>query len=474
MINPENILSMFNFDIHIFSWVLLGVQIIIAATVLIFVLKPLRVIRRLPINYSGTSDLQPSATAATLDTEEEPVDEESDRVNEESVIEGEEASVETGEENISTEEEASVETEEESLSEEGAQEKRQPSYVPKVSVVVYSTVNEDTLTDFLRSVCRQDYPDFEVIVVCDASFETSGILSEKYEELFKKVYVTFIPPGSHNLSRRKLALTLGIKAAKGEIVLCTVANALIPSDKWIMEMAQPFFDNPSLELSLGYSHPDYQEISGPGKYYKQFFQTLTDARWIGYALMGKPYRGDGFNMAILRSTFFRVKGFSKTMHLHSGEDDLFVNDIADAYNTAVVVSPDSILTTRSWEAAKRIFNLRRSQYDFTARWLPLGPFVRAGLASLSQWLVLLAGLGGALWSLPNLIPAIAVFIIWIAFLVVETSIYRKAAEKLEASALSWQVALFWLIKPINNLYFRASHRSSRFKNFTWQRHKTVK
>lgn len=451
---------MFNLDINILSWVLLGVQIVVIALVLLFVLKPLRIIRRLPIDYFVSTGLMETGNDP-LPVEEEAGEETEDSGEEEA---GEDEPTEESEENPAAE---IVEAEEPTMEIE-------ERYFPKVSVVVYSTVNEEMLTEFLKTLCRQDYPDFEVIVVCDASLEVSGILSEKYEELFKNVYVTFIPPGSHNLSRRKLALTIGIKAAKGEIVLTTVANAIIPSDNWISSMAAPFISDSLTEIALGYSRPDYSEIEGPGKVYKEFFELLTDARWIGYALMGKPYRGDGFNLAFLRETFFRCKGYSKTMHLHSGEDDLFVNDIADATNTAVCVSPESILTTRWGGGAKRIFNLRRSQYDFTARWLPLGPFVRAGFASLSQWLVLLAGVAAALLSLPNLIPALAATLLWLAFIIWETSIYRKAAEKLEASALSWQLPLFWLIKPINNLYFRASHRSSRFKNFTWQRHKTVK
>lgn len=466
---------MFSIDIDILTWILFGVQAATVVLVLLFVMRPLRALRRLPIQYREMAEEIPTEEES-LETEALEEISSEDTAAEESFAE-ESSSEDMPAEEITAEETTADETPTEEISAEEApveETSEEATVMPKVSVVVYSTVNEDTLTEFLTSVCEQDYPDFEVIVVCDASFETSGILSEKYEELFKRVYVTFIPPGSHNLSRRKLALTLGIKAAKSDIVLTTVANALIPSRKWISGMVEPFLDNPSLELSLGYSHPDYQEISGPGKYYKEFFQTLTDARWIGYALMEKPYRGDGFNLAMLRSTFFRVKGYSKTMHLHSGEDDLFVNDIADAYNTAVVVSPDTILTTRSWGAAKRIFNLRRSQYDFTARWLPLGPFVRAGLASLAQWMVLLTGLGAALWALPNLVPAIAVIIVWLTFMILETSVYRKAAEKLEATRLSWQVPLFWLIKPINNFWFRTAHRSSRFKNFTWQRHKIVK
>ncbi|MBD5288758.1 MAG: glycosyltransferase [Bacteroides sp.] len=423
---------MFSIQIPIISWILVGVQIITVFILLFIVLRPLRLIRRLPVEYNVDSDIP----AATMPDEETNETDETNETNETDV----------------------------------AEEERTPT-IPKVSVVVYSTVDEELLTAFLKSACTQDYPDFEIIVVCDASLEASGILSEKYEELSNRVYVTFIPPGSHNLSRRKLALTIGIKAAKGDVVLTTVANAIIPSDNWISTMVRPFIENPAIELSLGYSKPDYQEITGPGRYYKEFFQLLTDARWIGYALMNKPYRGDGFNLAFLRETFFRCKGYAKTMHLHSGEDDLFVNDIADGTNTAVAISPEAILTTRWGEGSKRIFNLRRSQYDFTARWLPLGPFVRAGLASTSQWVILLAGVGAALFALPNLIPAIAAAVIWLVFIITESAIYRKAADKLDATVLSWQIPLFWLIKPINNLYFRAVRRSSRFKNFTWQRHK---
>lgn len=425
---------MFSINIPLISWILFSVEFLIALLLILLVLKPLRMLRRLPTSYTSTLDESLS-----------------------------------GEDN-SEEDDHMVYSEAELYSQN---ELPNPHIrrIPKVSVVVYSTVDEDVLTEFLKSVCTQDYPDFEVIVVCDASFETSGILSEKYAELFKNVYVTFIPPGSHNLSRRKLALTLGIKAATGEVVITTVANVIIPSASWISEMAAPFALDPEIELTLGYSHPDYQKIGAPGKYYKEFFALLTDARWIGYAMMGKPFRGDGLNLAMRRSTFFRCKGYSKTMHLHTGDDDLFVNDIADSRNTTVSISPSSILVSEWGEGSKRIFNLRRSQYDFTSRWLPMGPFVRAGLASLSQWLVLGCGLGAALFALPNIIPAIAAGVIWIAFMIAETSIYRKAANKLEATPLSWQVPIFWLIKPLNNLYFRTVHRSSRFKNFTWQRHK---
>lgn len=450
---------MFNFDIPLLSYIFIGLQILLVLFLFLYLLRPLKKTGRLskpvipglaisetlvePVASMNNPDISDSADISDISDSSDISD----------------ASDISGISDFSNPSDISDSSD---------------KTVPKVSVVVYSTVNEEVLTEFLKSVCSQDYPDFEVIVVCDASFETSGILSEKYSELFKNVYVTFIPPGSHNLSRRKLALTLGIKAASGEIIVTTVANALIPSDKWLSILTTPFFGHPEREISLGYSHPDYSEISGPDRSYKEFFSLLTDSRWIGYALMDKTYRGDGFNMAFRRELFFRCKGYSKTMHLHTGEDDLFVHENADATNTAVAIAPEAILTTIWGPTASRVISLRRSQYDFTARWLPLAPFVRAGASSLSQWLIPGLGALAAVLSLPNLIPAIAAAIIWIAFMIAEASLYRKAADKLGATPLSWQVPLFWLVKPLNNFVFRSAHRSSRFKNFTWQRHKLSK
>lgn len=184
-----------------------------------------------------------------------------------------------------------------------------PLHTPKVSVIVYSQVSEEELMDYLHDLCGQDYPDFEVIVVCESTAESNEMLLESCTRMFSNVYVTFIPPGSHNLSRRKLAQTLGIKAAKGEIIVTTVANAVIPSSGWLSSLVSPFrgenADN--TDISLGYSHFDYSEMHGWGKWYREFNSVMSDSLWIGYALKGMPYRGDGNNLAFRRKLFFDHK-----------------------------------------------------------------------------------------------------------------------------------------------------------------------
>lgn len=61
------------------------------------------------------------------------------------------------------------------------------------------------------------------------------------------------------------------------------------------------------------------------------------------ALAGKPYMGIGRNLAYRKRIYENHKGFSDQLVLQRGEDDLFINSVANSYNTQVAVHPDSIV-----------------------------------------------------------------------------------------------------------------------------------
>lgn len=340
----------------------------------------------------------------------------------------------------------------------------------KVSVIVYIENRDAPLDEFIETLLQQDYPDFEIIGVNDANAEATAPLVERFEGN-DRVYITFVPQGSHNLSRRKLALTLGMKAAKGDVVVTTSTNAVIPSGSWLSEMMRPFNTNPDTELVLGVTAMDFQEMRGIKKWYRQFDNVMTTCQWVGYALAGKPYRGDGHNLAFLRRVFFEHKGYAKTINLHNGDDDLFVHEIARPGNSAVVLSPQTLLTTEWGDSSRRIYVDKKERYDFDAKWLPTAPFFRAGVLSVLQWVVLAACVCGAWFSFPNLAVAGGAFVLLLLFWWMEIALYRKVAAQLGAIRLWWALPLFMLWHPIGNFIFRLRHRSRRFKNFTWVRRK---
>lgn len=358
-----------------------------------------------------------------------------------------------------------------------------PAKTCKASVIVYGISSEERILEYLEMANRQDYPDYEVILVMDSTVDNRALLAEKCAHIYPRTYITFIPPGSHNLSRRKLAYTLGIKASKGDVVITTCSAASIPSEQWLAEMMRPFNQKNEIEMVLGYSHIDFTQMRSIWRWYREFDDMITDSQWIGYALMEKPYRGDGNNLAFKRDIFFQHKGYAKSIYLHSGDDDLFVSEIASGNNTRMVLTPRTILKTEWGASTGRIWAERKEQYIFTSHWLNRGPFIRARAVSSMQWLTTifyaLAILLNA-WLLynkfaettiyaylPLTISTLCLFGFWLT----EILIYRKAAANMGYTRLWWSIPLFWLWKPLGDILFTRMYRHLKVKNFTWQRKK---
>lgn len=99
----------------------------------------------------------------------------------------------------------------------------------KISVVAYSAGHTDEVERFLRAMAEQDYPSIEIIIVVDGNARQASVLEETFTDAFPNASFSFVPHEALNLSRRKLANTIGIKKASGEIIVTTLTNIHIPS-----------------------------------------------------------------------------------------------------------------------------------------------------------------------------------------------------------------------------------------------------
>lgn len=341
------------------------------------------------------------------------------------------------------------------------------SAAPLLSVIVYSRTKEDETTAYLQTVMEQDYPNFEVILVNEGSAETTYSLRERLLGVYpERLHVTFIPHDAQNLSRRKLAQTIGIKAAKGEVVLTTMSNCRIPSRHWLSQMMAPFVDSKEVEIVLGYTHVDFSDLKGMARWYRGMDATLSACQWVGAAEEKRPYRGDGANLAFKRSLFFSAKGYSRTIHLMNGDDDIFLRQIMSPGNTRTAISPGSILTTEWETATKKVLADLKERYVFTSRFLPKWPTVRSGIGNAAQWLLLLACAAAVLLDPFAVVPvATAGGILGVTWLI-QVLIYRRSARRLESVCLWWALPWFLLWYPVGNWLFRRSIRSHTRKNYT--------
>ena len=213
--------------------------------------------------------------------------------------------------------------------------------LPEVSVIICARNEEENLRKHLPSVLKQDYPKYEVIVINDRSYDESETVLELLKKEYPHLKTSFIPMDAKFIDSKKIAVTLGIKAAQNDILVFTDADCEPVSNKWLEGVVRSFSG-------------DNQIVLGYGAYNKnksftnmlQVFDTLfIGIQYLNYAIAGYPYMGVGRNMAYRKSFFESSKGFSKHLDIQSGDDDLFINDYARGKNTTVCVSPESITTS---------------------------------------------------------------------------------------------------------------------------------
>jgi biofilm PGA synthesis N-glycosyltransferase PgaC len=219
---------------------------------------------------------------------------------------------------------------------------------PPVSVIICARDEAENLEKFLPLVLEQDYPDFEVVVVNDCSEDDTEIILSAFEKKYAHLKVSTIkkdPVFSHG---KKLALTVGIKAAKNELLLLTDADCYPNSRLWIKYMMRHFNENTDIVLGIGL----YEKKPGLLNLLIRLETAFIAMQYISLARRGSPYMGIGRNLAYRKELFFKNKGFGPHNQLKSGDDDLFINKTAFKQNTATETSRDSFtysIPEKTWK-----------------------------------------------------------------------------------------------------------------------------
>ena len=225
------------------------------------------------------------------------------------------------------------------------------SQQPGVSVIVCARNELANLRDFMQALLTQDYPEFEVIIVNDGSVDDTRTYLEYWQKRYKNLRLTFVPIGAKVTSTKKLAITLGAKAAQYDYLLLTDADCRPESTHWISEMMSGF----QSQITNHKSQIDI--VLGFGAYFIkptllnrmiQFDTLFNGLQYLGMAASGHPYMGVGRNLAYSKRLFFEHGGFVGLLDNKAGDDDLFVNREATKQNTAVVCTRDSL----TWSVPK--------------------------------------------------------------------------------------------------------------------------
>ncbi|WP_452222935.1 glycosyltransferase [Lacinutrix chionoecetis] len=245
-------------------------------------------------------------------------------------------------------------------------EEKQTQALP-VSVIICAKNEAKNLSQFLPSILNQNYSNFEIILINDASYDDTLEVMEAFAVQHTNIKIVNVKNIEAFWSKKKYALTLGIKAATHNHLLFTDADCKPVSKNWISEMTAHFTNQKTIILGYG----AYNKIKNSFLNKLIRFETLLTAiHYFSFAQLGIPFMGVGRNLAYHRDEFYKTNGFIKHMDVRSGDDDLFINEAANAKNTTICIAKDSFTvsnpktTFKDWFRQKRRHISTAHRYQF--------------------------------------------------------------------------------------------------------------
>ncbi len=305
-----------------------------------------------------------------------------------------------------------------------------------ISVVVYARNEIKNLEKNLPQLLSQDYPQFEVVVVNDRSWDGTYELLERLDKQYEKLKVVTVADGDKYLAGKKFAVTMGIKAASHDWLVLTDADGEPSSANWLKGMQQPADE--STAIVLGYS--PLLKKRGLINVLIRFETFFNAVNYLAYALKGQPYAAVGKNLAYKKSLFFKNKGFASHMHLSAGDDDLFVNLNGNSHNTEVQINKEA----QVWSAAPNslIAYLRTKKINNGARALfSTSDKLKLSFQAIFRFLFYVLTITLACFP-ATMYFAIGIFVL---NLVIRCLIYPRLLKRLNYAELRWWFPLLDII-----------------------------
>ena len=216
------------------------------------------------------------------------------------------------------------------------------TYSVPVSIIICAKNEENNLKLNLKHVLQQEYKDFEVIVVNDQSIDGSKYYLESLQNKFDNLVVCNLDEKINTRKGKKFALTIGVKLAKHENLLLIDADCKPNSKKWVEEIVNCFKNN---NVILGYG--SYEKTKTILNRFIRYDTYLIAKQYFSFLSFWISIYGSWEKFSIYKKCFFENKGFANHMHIASGDDDLFIQEVAVNNRVGIVVNENTHTISQS-------------------------------------------------------------------------------------------------------------------------------
>lgn len=220
------------------------------------------------------------------------------------------------------------------------------------------------LNDRLPLFLAQRHSNYEVVVVdVTGDVEVSEQLSMMRIKWGERLSTTRLAADPLFPISTKMALNVGIKAARYDNLLFTLPDCTPRTERWAEVMARGFTEG---EVVLGYAA--LAPRKGLWNKTIRCANMALATRWLSAAVARHPYRGVLANIGFTKKVYFAARGFNH-LNLNMGEDDLFVQKVANRENTVAVMGGSATLDQQVWGGLDWWFP-RRLRLSYPFRFYP--------------------------------------------------------------------------------------------------------
>lgn len=320
-----------------------------------------------------------------------------------------------------------------------------------VSVVICARNAAHDLQRLIPLLMDQDHHAFEVVVVNDRSDDDTWMVLDELRRRYPDLRPVNIQADEKFSYGKKLALGVGIRAARHPHVLLTDADCTPAGRDWIATMAAGFRNTGPHTRTIVVGNSPYAAAQGVVNVLERYDGSVKTLQYMAFAGSGFPYMGVGRNLAYTSEVFLGAHSRVRGRHLMSGDDDLLINTVATRTNTAVVADPRSFMTTAATTDLATWVRRKRRHYTTASHYRPL-----------HQVLLMLLPLANvALWAA---LVWLAVRGEWTAFLIgagiklaVLMPITIAGLRRLGAGTIAWfALPLEWLFLLLDPLLYASA------------------
>ncbi|SEH70501.1 Glycosyltransferase, catalytic subunit of cellulose synthase and poly-beta-1,6-N-acetylglucosamine synthase [Paenimyroides aquimaris] len=301
-----------------------------------------------------------------------------------------------------------------------------------VSVIVYAKNNCNELRNLLPVLLNQNYHQFELVLVNNASTDDTLQLIKEYALMYPNIRIVDVVNNETFWGNKKYAVTLGVKASKYEYIVCIDADKKIHSNNWLVQLTSYFTLNKTIILGSFF----YTKKKGFFNKLFRFFHTMQQMQSLAWTKISKPYSSNLQQIAFKKEEFYKVNGFISHMQKPLFMNEYFINDASTSKNTTICEHNEAMIEVESLNR-KDFKDFKKQQLQLLSN-LKGAAAIKIKLFNLFQFLFFVAAIASfatiEYWYVTLAIVVLRYIISWI--------IFAKAAKKFQYKDLVFYFPLF--------------------------------